>query len=154
MGDDFRPGFRLMAELKTYFWNVKFLALKAKARRDAQSVIASHLEMKNSFLLTARLPGIQTCVLLCKRVPSPGGDNSVKGTFDFFFKPPFSKNFFNLKKGFPLHKYIQSSSGVVTKWSWLARWFLLMFWNRKVICPQLWSIMLSNQKRFFFIDFL
>lgn len=84
MGDDFRPDFRLMAELKTYFGNVKFLALKAKARRDAQSVIASHLDMKNSFLLTALLPGIQTCVLLCKRVPSPGGDNSVKGTFDFF----------------------------------------------------------------------
>lgn len=40
--DDFRPDLRLMAELKTYFGNVKFLALKAKARRDA-----SHLKMKN-----------------------------------------------------------------------------------------------------------
>lgn len=89
-GDDFRPDFRLIAELRMYFENVKFLALTATASRDAQSAIAKHLEMKN-FTSINSTPALNPniSVFLSKRIPSTGGDNSVKGAYDFVFKPLF-----------------------------------------------------------------
>lgn len=93
-GDDFRPDFRLIAELRMYFENVKFLALTATASRDAQSAIAKHLEMKN-FTSINSTPALNPniSVFLSKRIPSTGGDNSVKGAYDFVFKPFFLNSF-------------------------------------------------------------
>lgn len=101
-GNDFRPDFRLIAELRTYFENVKFLALTATASRDAQSAIAKHLEMKN-FTSINSTPALNPniSVFLSKRIPSTGGDNSVKGAYDFVFKPLFLK-LLQLKERFPL----------------------------------------------------
>lgn len=101
-GDDFRPDFRLIAELRMYFKNVKFLALTATASRDAQSAIAKHLEIKN-FTSINSTPALNPniSVFLSKRIPSTGGDNSVKGAYDFVFKPLFLE-LLQLKERFPL----------------------------------------------------
>lgn len=70
-----------------YFENVKFLVLIVIVSRDVQSVIVKYLEMKNFiFINSIFVLNLNISVFLFKRIFFIGGDNFVKGVYDFVFK--------------------------------------------------------------------
>ena len=88
-GEDFRPDFRLLCNLRSYFVKtMHMLAVTATASAQSQKEIANLLGMR-SFVAINTTPVLNENVNLSlrQRIASVGGDNSVQEAYNFIFKP-------------------------------------------------------------------
>ena len=86
-GEDFRPDFRLLCNLRSYFIKIMHM-LAVTATAQSQKEIAKLLGMR-SFVAINTTPVLNENVNLFvrPRIASVGGDNSVQETYNFVFKP-------------------------------------------------------------------
>lgn len=88
-GEDFRPDFRLICELRPHLpKGMKMLAITATASKHSQKEIASLLGMKDyNELNTTPVLNDNVKLTVQERIPSTGGCNTVQEAYNFVFKP-------------------------------------------------------------------
>ena len=87
-GEDFRPEFRHIVDLRPHISNIRMLAVTATASHSSEKAIAFSLGMRE-FQQISSLPAINANVMLsvCERTPSVGGNNTVEEAYNYVFKP-------------------------------------------------------------------
>jgi hypothetical protein len=101
-GEDFRPDFKIIADLRVHLPSSTFLACTATASKEAQKDIALRLGMNNPvFIRNIPIINSNVCLLLSKRLPSTGGHNSAKDAYNHVYKPLLLE-LFALGWNFPL----------------------------------------------------
>lgn len=103
-GEDFRPQYRMIGELRAHLTSSTFrmLACTATASKESQRAIATCLGMTDSqFINTAPVLNDNVTLNVLKRIPSVGTNNSVLEAYNFVYKP-LVLELYQKKEHFPL----------------------------------------------------
>lgn len=78
-GENFRPDYKFIADLRVNTPSCTFLACTATASKEAQTEISRCYGMTNpTYIRNIPIINRNVCILINKRIPSTGGSNSAK----------------------------------------------------------------------------